>query len=132
MGLRNDSQMLQISAPVQPGNSGGPLLDQSGQIIGVIVAKLDVAKTMPITGDVAQNINFAIKSSSALNFLETNGVTVKVGTDTTANRRPTSQISQNSSRYSSRASEFSLRRTGSTREPPVSWIRQAPYRAGLR
>ena len=39
-GLHNDTRFLQISAPVQPGNSGGPLHDASGNIVGVVSAKL--------------------------------------------------------------------------------------------
>jgi uncharacterized protein len=73
-GLNNDSRQLQTSAPVQPGNSGGPLVDMSGNIVGVVVAKLDALAMMRLTGDVPQNVNFAIKSSVAESFLEANGV----------------------------------------------------------
>ncbi|MEP9376542.1 serine protease [Aquabacter sp. CN5-332] len=73
-GLGDDTRMLQISAPVQPGNSGGPLLDQNGNVIGVIVSKLNVLKLASVTNDLAQNVNFAIKSSIAANFLDANGV----------------------------------------------------------
>ena len=68
-GMHDDSREYQISAPVQAGNSGGPLIDQFGNVIGVIVSKL--------RSDVAQNANFAIKASIAINFLESNGVTPK-------------------------------------------------------
>jgi S1-C subfamily serine protease len=50
-GLRDDSRMLQISAPVQPGNSGGPLLDETGAVVGVIVSKLNVMKVALATSD---------------------------------------------------------------------------------
>jgi serine protease Do len=40
-GLADDSRFLQISAPVQPGNSGGPLIDKFGSVVGVIVSKLN-------------------------------------------------------------------------------------------
>jgi serine protease Do len=66
--------MLQISAPVQPGNSGGPLLDQSGNLVGVVVAKLNALKVAAATEDLAQNVNFAIKSGVALSFLEANSL----------------------------------------------------------
>ena len=73
-GLGDDSRELQISAPVQPGNSGGPLVDQYGNVVGVIVSKLNALKMASVTQDVPQNVNFAIKSTIALNFLEANGI----------------------------------------------------------
>mgnify|MGYP001268687116 CR=1 FL=1 len=74
-GLNNDARMLQISAPVQAGNSGGPVVDLSGAVIGVVVSKLDAARVYELTGDIPQNVNFAIKGSIARTFLEANGVT---------------------------------------------------------
>lgn len=73
-GLGNDPTMLQISAPVQPGNSGGPLLDRSGSVVGVVVSKLNVEKLAKLTGDMAQNVNFAIKPEVLRLFLDTNRV----------------------------------------------------------
>ena len=73
-GMGDDTRMVQISAPVQPGNSGGPLLDQSGNVVGVIVSKLNVMSVARITDDLAQNVNFAIKTTILLNFLDANGV----------------------------------------------------------
>ncbi|WP_292533648.1 serine protease [Methylocystis sp.] len=73
-GLRNDAKYLQITAPIQPGNSGGPVLDQEGDVVGVVVAKLNVIEMAQATNDVAQNVNFAIKTSVLVNFLEANGV----------------------------------------------------------
>ncbi len=69
-GLGDDSRFLQISAPVQPGNSGGPLFDRYGNVVGVVVAKLDTLKIASATGDIPQNVNFAIKASVATSFLD--------------------------------------------------------------
>lgn len=73
-GLGDDSRMFQISAPVQPGNSGGPLMDQYGNVIGVVVSKLDALKVAMERNDLPQNVNFAIKTAVAVNFLESNGI----------------------------------------------------------
>lgn len=73
-GLGNDPALLQVSAPVQAGNSGGPLIDRSGAIVGVVVSKLDVGRLHKITGDLAQNINFAIKPEVLRMFLDANRV----------------------------------------------------------
>jgi serine protease Do len=73
-GLRDDSRMLQISAPVQLGNSGGPLLDQDGNVVGVVVGKLNALAAAEVLSDIPQNINFAIKSVVVTTFLEANGV----------------------------------------------------------
>ena len=69
-GINQDSRELQITAPVQLGNSGGPVLDRSGNVIGIVVAKLNALNMAQITQDIPQNVNFAIKASVARDFLE--------------------------------------------------------------
>ncbi|TYL88438.1 trypsin-like peptidase domain-containing protein [Bradyrhizobium rifense] len=69
-GMRNDSRFLQISAPVQPGNSGGPLFDTTGQIVGVVTAKIPVLRIAAATGTIPENINFAIKTGALRDFLD--------------------------------------------------------------
>ncbi|MGU3539133.1 S1C family serine protease [Methylobacterium sp. A54F] len=73
-GLADDTSRIQVSVPVQPGNSGGPLVDQYGNVVGVIVSKLNALRLASVTSDLAQNVNFAIKTTTALNFLEANGI----------------------------------------------------------
>jgi S1-C subfamily serine protease len=73
-GLFDDTRELQISAPVQLGNSGGPVLDASGSVIGVVTSKLDAVKTAIVIGDIPQNVNFAIKATVVMNFLDANNV----------------------------------------------------------
>ncbi|WP_376097915.1 trypsin-like peptidase domain-containing protein [Roseomonas sp. CCTCC AB2023176] len=74
-GLRDNPNQYQISAPVQPGNSGGPLLDMQGHIVGVVVSKLNAQAVAGRTGDIAQNINFAVKGERAAAFLVAAGIT---------------------------------------------------------
>lgn len=69
-GLFNDTRFLQISAPVQPGNSGGPLVDTRGTIVGVVAEKLNALKVARATGDLPENINFAIKTGALRDFLD--------------------------------------------------------------
>lgn len=68
-GPGDDDRLYQVSAPMQPGNSGGPLFDESGRVVGIVVAKLDALKLAVATGDIPQNVNFAIKSGIATSFL---------------------------------------------------------------
>ena len=69
-GVRNDSRFLQISAAIQPGNSGGPLLDSSGEIVGMVAAKLNALGVLRATGNIPENINFAIKTGALRDFLD--------------------------------------------------------------
>lgn len=78
-GMKDDARILQISAPVQPGNSGGPLLDESGHVVGIVSSKMNALNIAKETGDVPQNINFAIKATIATNFLEANGLAYEAG-----------------------------------------------------
>ena len=73
-GLRGDTGEVQISAPVQPGNSGGPMLDTAGNVIGVVTSKLNALKVAGALGDIPQNVNFAINSSSLRAFLDAKNV----------------------------------------------------------
>ena len=69
--------MYQISAPVQPGNSGGALLDSAKNVIGVVTAKLNALAIANVTGDIPQNVNFALKNSILKSVLEVNGIAFK-------------------------------------------------------
>lgn len=73
-GIQNDVRFVQISAPIQPGNSGGPLFDSSGHVMGVVVAKLDALQVARTIGDVPQNVNFAVHWSEVRAFLDEEGV----------------------------------------------------------
>lgn len=61
-GIDNSPRYFQISAPLQSGNSGGPLFDEKGNLVGMVAAKLDSLVTLELTGDLPQNVNYAIKA----------------------------------------------------------------------
>ena len=69
-GPQDDPRFFQISVPLQPGNSGGALVDERGNVIGVVSAKLSAAATLKATGELPENVNYAVKSSFLLGFLE--------------------------------------------------------------
>ena len=69
-GAQDDARHFQISVPIQPGNSGGALVDERGNVIGVVVAVLNQKAAIATSGTLAQNVNYAVKSSYLLSFLE--------------------------------------------------------------
>lgn len=70
-GLKDDPNQIQVSAEIQPGNSGGPLFDKDGIVVGVVQQTLNPLKTLEQTGGaLPQNVNFAIKGDVALDFLQ--------------------------------------------------------------
>lgn len=96
-GLGGDSRLLQISAPVQPGNSGGPLLDASGDVIGVVVSKLDAVRVANATGDIPQNVNFALSASVLRAFLDANGIAYR---ESSAERPlPAAEVASRAARF---------------------------------
>ena len=76
-GLRDAAGEIQITAPVQPGNSGGPVMDASGLVVGVVQAKLDALRSAITTGDIPQNVNFAVSLDVLAEFLAKNKVSVR-------------------------------------------------------
>jgi S1-C subfamily serine protease len=73
-GLGDDPREIQVTTPVQAGNSGGPLLDHSGNIIGVTAAKLNAVKVLGDIGDLPQNVNFAVNLETLKAFLSQNKI----------------------------------------------------------
>jgi serine protease Do len=69
-GASDDPRYFQISVPVQPGNSGGALVDERGNVIGIVSAKLDASAALAASGQLPENVNYAVKSSLLLSFLE--------------------------------------------------------------
>lgn len=67
-GMQDDPREFQISVAVQPGNSGGPLVNQYGNVVGIMEARLADVNTLETTGLLPQNVNYAMKGS-VLNVL---------------------------------------------------------------
>jgi S1-C subfamily serine protease len=61
-GIRGEASYMQISVPVQPGNSGGPIVNYSGEVLGVVAATAAVEGFYKDTGSLPQNVNWAVKS----------------------------------------------------------------------
>ncbi len=68
-GIKDDIRHYQIDASVQPGNSGGPLLDKEGKVVGIVNARLNDAAVASATGSIPQNVNYAIKVDYLLPLL---------------------------------------------------------------
>lgn len=75
--MRDSASQIQISTPVQPGNSGGALADASGSVIGVVVGKLNAGAVARATGDIPQNVNFAVSLQALSDFLMKNNVPMR-------------------------------------------------------
>lgn len=73
-GPGNDATRFQMNAAVQPGNSGGPAVDDAGLLLGVAVGRLNDIAVLRATGSLPQGVNFAIRAAQVDRFLAENGV----------------------------------------------------------
>ncbi len=69
-GPGNEATLIQITVPIQPGNSGGPLLNDDGRVVGVVTSTAAVAAFLEGTGTLPQNVNWAVKSEYATPLFE--------------------------------------------------------------
>ena len=81
VGVRGNPAQMQISVPIQRGASGGPVFDQAGNVIGVVVSKLDALKMAERIGDLPQNVNFAIRGEVVRSFLEAQNINFTASED---------------------------------------------------
>jgi S1-C subfamily serine protease len=98
-GMKDDTRFIQISAPTQPGNSGGPLLDMSGDVVGVIVAQMNALTMMEAGQGVPQNVNFAIQVPLVLNFLSIKGITPKLDEPNVPQALPPSDVADKAKEF---------------------------------
>ena len=73
-GIDDDGRFFSFTAPVQPGNSGGPLIDARGAVLGLVVARLSEDFIAETTGSVPQNVNYALAETDLADFLHRNAV----------------------------------------------------------
>jgi S1-C subfamily serine protease len=97
-GLKNDRRMIQISAPVQPGNSGGPLVGENGSVVGVVNSKLNAIRVARAIGDLPENVNFAVSLGTLQSFLNANAVPYELNDSRPV--RSTADISADATHYS--------------------------------
>ena len=69
-GIQDDVRTMQITAPIQGGNSGGALADAAGNAVGLVVAQLNAVAVFEYTGSIPQNVNFAVKINYALPLIQ--------------------------------------------------------------
>ena len=95
-GLGDNFSEMQIDAALQPGNSGGPIVDETGSVVGIAVAKLDVRAAIENWGTIPENTNFGIKSTVVETFLQGNSVNYERGSDIGITKRELAKkISEN-------------------------------------
>ena len=78
-GLGNNTNQIQITAPIQPGSSGSAVMNKKGEVVAVVSMKLSDTKMVKATGSVGQNVNFAVSGQTLKTFLDTNKVEYKTG-----------------------------------------------------
>ncbi len=98
-GLENDKNSIQISSPIQPDNSGGPLLNKKGYLVGVVQSKLNTLQLAQYTGDIAQNVNFAVNTSALIQALDASGITYKREKQVEREELPTPDIADEAIKY---------------------------------
>ena len=98
-GIGDNPSQIQIDAAIQPGSSGGPIIDSKGNVVGVTASKLDLMKMLEEFGALPESTNFGIKSTVLINFLASNVSRKQTPSKTVITERRLGEIAENGTYY---------------------------------
>ena len=98
-GLGNNTNQIQITAPIQPGSSGSAVMDKNGNVVGVVSMKLSDSAMAKATGQIGQNVNFAINEQTVKAFLDTNKVPFKTSGGFFSHEKSNTDIAEEASKW---------------------------------
>lgn len=98
-GLGNNTNQIQITAAIQPGSSGSPVMDKKANVVGVVAMKLDDVKMAKATGSVGQSVNFAVNGQTVKSFLDANKVPYKTGGGIFSREKSNADIAEEASKW---------------------------------
>lgn len=98
-GLGNNTNQIQITAPIQPGSSGSPVVDKKGQVVGMVSMKLSDSAMAKVTGSLPQNVNFAVNGQTLRAFLDANRVPYQNGTGFFAREKNSADLADEMRRW---------------------------------
>ena len=98
-GLGNNTNRIQITAPIQPGFSGSPVIDKKGHVVGMVSMKLLELKTAIATGSLPQNVNFAVNAQTLRSFLDAHKVPYKTGSRFFVSEKSTADLAEEARKW---------------------------------
>ena len=75
-GLMGEASLIQITVPIQPGNSGGPLISDRGEVLGIVTSTAANAPFLASTGSLPQNVNWAVKADYAMPLVASQNIQI--------------------------------------------------------
>ena len=78
-GIHGDQRLMQVSLPIQPGNSGGPVALDDGRVVGIVVSSVNLEYVFKNSNTLPQNVNFAVKADYLRILAKNNGLRLPTG-----------------------------------------------------
>ena len=93
-GLGNNISQIQIDAAIQPGNSGGPVLNMNGQVVGIASAGLSKLYMAQEANFIPENVNFAVSSQTLTAFLKAHKISIGTSASRTLSTKQLAKIGE--------------------------------------